>query len=718
MAAPVSPPTRKESSSSSSMALKLGDPVHVTSHDGSTLDGVVAFLGETEFQDGHWVGVMLTGPSVGLGKNDGSVKGIRYFECGTNCGLFVRRSHAIKRKLSRLEELRLKRELAKSSSKQFPKKRTPRASFGNYVASNGTASSKSRRNDDEDSEDDMLDDLLGEDFDPEKTPKTANKARLDGSTGENLVETTSIPIETEPITENGHTNKDEIVQEVDTTTTEEKIPWTCPQLADADTEQTLSKNVEVTQRSLHDEDSDDDDDFLFGNHEQPTTTLNGEENALTIPLLSPPPVLAPPPTLRRRPLRLPTDNEPPLQRILDRDGAFFQSRGRWGVQRMSQRRALRHTATFQQRCRIWWDNWFHSLAHKPTLLLMAILFFLYAAAVFFFAGVYWFVSWMGEKYTTNDDGSTKLNSFCGMDITNHMEALYFSLSTMTTIGYGVSDYYFGDCWTPLLLVLWQVCTALTFDAVAIGLIFQRISRGQKRGKTIVFSDKAVIQQVRGELYLMFRVGELRRHSIIEATIRAYCLRHERYPLQNGNGEEGGGAHEIETTHFVTRHVNLYHPEESTQSHILMSVPQVIVHKLDIRSPLNPPPTWYDAMGEPHRLKSNESMDENGKSSATWSHEEIQSYMRDRELEFVVLVEGIDEITGSALQARHSYCWKDIAWNHTLVSCICPSEPEHVPDYAFGRSRITPRLAIHFDKFHEIKPAPLDSDACPYIPLRP
>lgn len=47
----------------------------------------VRYVGTTEFADGKWVGVELEDDS---GKNDGSVKGVAYFDCEMNHGMFLR----------------------------------------------------------------------------------------------------------------------------------------------------------------------------------------------------------------------------------------------------------------------------------------------------------------------------------------------------------------------------------------------------------------------------------------------------------------------------------------------------------------------------------------------------------------------------------------------------------------------------------------------------
>ncbi|VDO66915.1 unnamed protein product [Schistosoma margrebowiei] len=63
-------------------ALQIGDHVQVS---GGRI-GILRYLGPTEFAVGEWAGVELDSP---IGKNDGSVAGVRYFVCKPNHGLFA-----------------------------------------------------------------------------------------------------------------------------------------------------------------------------------------------------------------------------------------------------------------------------------------------------------------------------------------------------------------------------------------------------------------------------------------------------------------------------------------------------------------------------------------------------------------------------------------------------------------------------------------------------
>lgn len=51
-------------------------------------EGAIAFIGETQFSSGTWLGIILDEPN---GKNDGSVQGVQYFKTSDKKGLFVRK---------------------------------------------------------------------------------------------------------------------------------------------------------------------------------------------------------------------------------------------------------------------------------------------------------------------------------------------------------------------------------------------------------------------------------------------------------------------------------------------------------------------------------------------------------------------------------------------------------------------------------------------------
>jgi len=89
---PSSPPV-VESPIDEHYAWKLGTPVWI-SRNASTArwQGVVAHVGPVQFDEApDWIGIRLTGPSVGQGKNNGTVHGQTYFAGGpAQSGLFVK----------------------------------------------------------------------------------------------------------------------------------------------------------------------------------------------------------------------------------------------------------------------------------------------------------------------------------------------------------------------------------------------------------------------------------------------------------------------------------------------------------------------------------------------------------------------------------------------------------------------------------------------------
>lgn len=69
------------------MTLSVGQRVRVKNSP-----GIIRYSGETQFSPGLWIGVQLDTPN---GKNDGSVEGVKYFECEPKYGVFARPSMVI-----------------------------------------------------------------------------------------------------------------------------------------------------------------------------------------------------------------------------------------------------------------------------------------------------------------------------------------------------------------------------------------------------------------------------------------------------------------------------------------------------------------------------------------------------------------------------------------------------------------------------------------------
>uniref|UniRef100_A0A663EXX8 CAP-Gly domain-containing protein n=2 Tax=Aquila chrysaetos chrysaetos TaxID=223781 RepID=A0A663EXX8_AQUCH len=76
-------PKAEEDSDDPLLSFEIGDRVLVK----QTQPGTLMFKGRTYFDSGHWAGVAL---DKAEGDNAGTYKGVKYFECAQQCGIFVR----------------------------------------------------------------------------------------------------------------------------------------------------------------------------------------------------------------------------------------------------------------------------------------------------------------------------------------------------------------------------------------------------------------------------------------------------------------------------------------------------------------------------------------------------------------------------------------------------------------------------------------------------
>ena len=291
---------------------------------------------------------------------------------------------------------------------------------------------------------------------------------------------------------------------------------------------------------------------------------------------------------------------------------------------------LRKRVSAALRRGIYYFDLFHSIVDYSTFHLVSAVVICYVSLVFVYALIYWHI---GVNYPE-----------CNMEIQTYTDAYGFSLQTAATIGYDTSDIFFGDCIYPLATITCQVCTKLLADALAIGVIYCRLSRPAGRSASLLLSKCAVIRRIRGRLYFMLQMCELRKTQLCQVQIRMYTIRRDVDLYENAMAEvmnSSAAIHHtvndvgddddktfsnlqsyqnftgkvkrsfetdtngnllnrqatlspVKTTPFQTCTMRLIHPNDSTGSQLLPVLPQIVVHEIDTWSPLLPPPVWMSA----------------------------------------------------------------------------------------------------------------------------
>ncbi len=114
-------------------------------------------------------------------------------------------------------------------------------------------------------------------------------------------------------------------------------------------------------------------------------------------------------------------------------------------------------------------------------------------------------------------------SVANVEPQSFMDAFYFSVQTMTTIGYGAmapeSNYAHA-------LVTIEAGLAVVGVALVTGIAFAKMARPQ-RG--VLFSKVAVVHQHHGVPMLQMRVGNARGNDIVEANVRLAVLKDDFSP---------------------------------------------------------------------------------------------------------------------------------------------------------------------------------------------
>ncbi len=82
--------------------------------------------------------------------------------------------------------------------------------------------------------------------------------------------------------------------------------------------------------------------------------------------------------------------------------------------------------------------------------------------------------------------------------------------------------------------------------------------------------------------IYFKVGELRKHQLLEAHVRCYAIRHDRTLPMDSNGKLKESC-KPETVHYQTHCMRLQHPNDELGSQLLLVIPQLVVHRIEASS---------------------------------------------------------------------------------------------------------------------------------------
>lgn len=207
---------------------------------------------------------------------------------------------------------------------------------------------------------------------------------------------------------------------------------------------------------------------------------------------------------------------------------------------------------------------------------------------------------------------------CLENVDSWTTAFLFSIETQTTIGYG-GRAVTPNCVEGVFLLLIQTIVGMLVNCATLGILFAKLARPKNRGKTTMFSKRAVVTVRDGNLCLMFRYVDLRHRRLLDTNMRAVIVRPKLT-------EEG----EFIPIDMADLKLTIDFQQEEYALRLFPLFPITIIHVIDDKSPLY-----------------------------TMSKSQLEL----AEFEIIPILEGTVPTTGSSAQILTSYRPAEILWGH-------------------------------------------------------
>ncbi|XP_069015928.1 inward rectifier potassium channel 16 [Embiotoca jacksoni] len=276
----------------------------------------------------------------------------------------------------------------------------------------------------------------------------------------------------------------------------------------------------------------------------------------------------------------------------------------------------------------------------------------YILSWLFFGILYWVIA------LAHGDVKDQRNDPCVYEVHSFTAAFLFSLETQTTIGYGFRGMS-ENCMIAIIVVTVQDVISCFIDTFVIGIVVAKMASARKRAQTVGFSNCAVINLRDGFLCLSWRVGDFRRHHLVEGTARAQVVR--------------------STVHATGKVDVTYEDLVIQQRDVILVTPTTIFHRMEPGSPLY-----------------NMSLVD----------------LRKADFELVVSFTYTDDSTGILHQTRTSYTPAEILWGQLFQEMIRVSRRNYRVDYTlFNHTAkvLVPEVSAEdYEHKKQLRPSPRHS----------